>query len=64
MKAETFWEIKQEILSDAVSKHEDSYDKLTYYIENELNLTEDQYEKVSKLMEKVYSTLGDIKLEI
>jgi hypothetical protein len=54
----------QERLSDAHAEHEESVDQLVRYIENELDLPDEQREKLDELMQKVYSTLGDIKFEI
>jgi hypothetical protein len=54
----------QERLSDAHSKHEDSIEQLDYYIDNEIDLPDDQKEKLNVLMLKVYATLEEIKFEI
>jgi hypothetical protein len=62
--AQLFFEHLQERLSDAHSKHEDSIEQLDYYIDNELNLPDDQKEKLDELMLKVYATLEEIKVEI
>jgi hypothetical protein len=64
INTELYLEHMQERLSDAHSKHEDSVDQLVYYIENEMELFDEQREKLDELMQKVYATLGEIKFEI
>jgi hypothetical protein len=64
IRVERFREQWQSELLSLHSEHEDNVNALVKYIDNELDLDDEQREKIWELIDNVNGTLENLKLEI